>query len=202
MIFLKRPKYPFSLKTKDEIWEWEDQFECLRSKILVSADPKRGNYTRHRFDLRSQEEITVLFIKEKLVAFSSLCSRDFYPLGVSRILNRMWKASELRTVEKPYDFVSREMLRVQLDKAKSLNKDQVFVSTEGQRRRWLGLWVSNARSDNSKWILEEGFCQVAPGEDQSCWQNVARLPLSESIHSPFARISYDEWTKKSRELRN
>ena len=184
------------MKNKSTIQQWREDFEKLRSQILTSTDTRRENYSHSMFNIDEQEEISLLMLKGKIVAFSSLYSREHYPRGVFRALNRTWKDPYIRYVNRSYWLLSRQMLLPQIEKAKSLRSSAIFISTEGKRRRWLQRWVSEAQKENPAWTILPHMYQVAPCDSISCWQNVAYLPLQKGFQLKFPFILFNDWGKK------
>ncbi len=200
MKFVKRPNYDFSVMTLDTIDRWKGDFETVRQNILAQKnETRKKNYSLERLNISEQEEVTVLYRNYALVAFSTLYRRDFYPPGVSRVLNRMWKDQSIRNIEKPFHLVSKLMLDQQLDVARQLDKKAVFISTEGVRGRWLQEWVKQANQAGMAWKAIPGKCHVAPGNHISCWQNVAVFVIDPGHDVRFDTISDKEW-KKMRNL--
>ena len=164
------------IKTKNQISEWLEDFEQARKQILASDDIRKANYNFKRFNLEEQEEITVVYFQEEIVAFSSLYYRSYYPNNVSRVLNRTWKSPKIRYFPQVYQTSIRCMLSAQLKKVFSLKKLAVFISVES-KQRWLKKFTLQLRQEDERWIYCNQLYKVAPGEDLSCWQNVAFLPI-------------------------
>ena len=186
----------FVIKLKTETLEWLEDFEQTREQILNSDDPKKLNYSPKRFNIDEQEEITVIYLKGEIVAFSSLFCRSNYPRCVSRILNRLWKSPKIRYVHKPYWLIARYMLFPQLKQAKKLNKSAVFISVEGNRSQWLKRFTLEAKKENDQWEMLSEMYQVVPKNNSSCWQNIAFLPLKKDYKLSFPKISRTEWEQK------
>ncbi|MBC6415598.1 MAG: hypothetical protein GDA46_04315 [Bdellovibrionales bacterium] len=184
------------LKTKSQISQWYEDFESVRQSILNSTDHNKKNYDFKGLNLKEQEEFTVLYLEREIVAFSSLYCRDYYPNNISRVLNRIWKSPKIRYVHQSYWPLSRKMLLPQIKKAHLLNKSAVFISIEGQKKRWLKRFIFEAKKEDSRWLVLPGFYKVAPGDDKSCWQNVILLPLKKNYKFQFPHISENEWQRR------
>ena len=176
-------KHDYIIKTKEQIKDWVKDFEKLRYQILKSQDSNKYNYASERFNLYEQEEMTVVYWKGEIVAFSSLYNRDYYPKGLSRVLNRMWKAPKIRFLAFHY-IIPFAMLSIQLSKALSLKKKAVFISLTG-KRNWLKALTAYLKEKDEKWIYCDRQYKIAPGIDESCWQNVAYLPLKPGCDLSF-----------------
>ena len=62
------------LYTLDDINYWYDDFESTLDKIKNSNDRYKNNYTAKNFDILKQEDMSVIYVENKLVAFSSVFS--------------------------------------------------------------------------------------------------------------------------------
>ena len=182
------PNFSFNdciIKTKSQISEWHEDFEKLREQILDSDDIRKENYNFKRFNLREQEEITIVYLDRNIVAFSSLYCRSYYGKDTSRALNRAWKSAEIRHHPQSYLLIGRCMLQIQLKKALALNKFAIFISIE-RRKRWLKRFTQQLKKSNSHWIYCDKLYKVAPGNNLSCWQYIAFLPLKQGYKPSFS----------------
>ncbi|MCZ0932296.1 MAG: hypothetical protein OXJ52_03980 [Oligoflexia bacterium] len=187
----------FVIKTKSQILEWLEDFEQLREQILMSDDSRKDNYTFKRFNLKEQEEVTVVYFKQEIIAFSSLYYRNYYPKNVSRVLNRFWKSPKIRYINQSYWLLSRYMLIPQLKEASLLNKRAVFISIEGKKRNWLSRFIKEAKKEEPEWIhLTNRLYKVAPNDDLPCWQNIAYLPLKPNYKLKFPNLTYTAYNDK------
>ena len=184
----KRCSYQFqesayTIKTKKHIQEWLEDFEKVRTQILKSQDSNKSNYDFEQFNLQEQEEITVVYWRGEIVAFSSLFNRAYYPKDLSRCLNRMWKSPKIRFLTEHYR-IHLIMLSYQFQKAVSLKKNGVFISVQG-KRNWLNLLTDYLKEKDERWVCCEEQYKVAPGKDESCWQYVAYLALKPGYKLKF-----------------
>ena len=164
----------YIIKTKKQIKEWEEDFEKVRLEILKSQDPNKDNYTAKRFNLREQEEISLVYWKGEIISFSSLYNRDgYYPQDVSRVLNRMWKSPKIRFLTQHYA-IPFIMLSKQLNQAISLKKSAVFISLFG-KKNWLRMLTAYLKEQDERWVYCEEPYKIAPGKEEFCWQNVSYL---------------------------
>lgn len=179
---------------------WLNDFELTRSKILESDDAKKINYSEKNFILDEQEEISIVYYDNELVAFSTIFKGpnkgDFrYPQGTYRVLNRSWKSPKIRWRKPPYFILSKLMIKPQINKAKELNANAVFVSSEGHRKRWLKSWINGANADYKNWTQINGMVQVCSSSYLKCWQNVGYLSLKDNYVPDFSTITYEEWNE-------
>ena len=182
----------FIIKTKSQILEWIEDFEKLRKSILTSDDARKDNYSFKRLNLEEQEEITVVYFQKEIVAFSSLYPRDYYPLNVSRVLNRTWKSPKVRYFPQIYQPAVKRMLFVQLQKASELNKSAVFISVE-RSDKWLKNFTLQLQREDKRWLHCKGLHKVAPGEASSCWQYISYLPFKSNYKLQFPKLSLKEY---------
>ena len=184
----------FVIKTKSQISEWVEDFENLRVKILASSDKRKKNYSFEKFNLKEQEEITVIYFSGKIIAFSSLYYRNYYPNNTSRVLNRTWKSPQIRGINQSYWLLSKYMLAIQLKKAILLKKQAIFISVEGKKNRWLSRFITEAKKEEPGWVyLPDKYYKVAPGKDISCWQLVAYLPFKRNYTLSFPSLKSEEY---------
>lgn len=188
----------FKVLTLKDINYWINDFESIRLEILDSNDAKKINYSKDNFILEEQEEISVIYHNNKLVSFSTIFKGpnkgNFkYPKGVYRVLNRSWKSPKIRWRKPAYHILSQLMLEPQIIKAKELNANAVFISSEGHRKRWLKSWILGANTDYTNWTQIEGMVQVCGGSYLKCWQNVGYLALQDNYIPNFEKITYEEW---------
>lgn len=176
------------LYTLDDINYWYDDFESTLDKIKNSNDRYKNNYTAKNFDIFKQEDMSVIYVKDKLVAFSSVFSSPVYPVNTYRILNRFWKDDLVR-----WDgYVSITMLRHQLDVLNELNADCGFISAQGYRKRWMQNWIDRAIAKGFDFKQVDGMVKVCNGSYKNCWHNVGYILNREMVPS-FEIMGYDEW---------
>ena len=181
----------FKLYTIDDIDYWAEDFEKTLNKIQKSNDPKKYNYTKEKFDISNQEDISIIYdLNDNLVAFSSVYSSKFYPKNTYRILNRFWKDESVRW----HGYVSITMLRHQIEVCKKLNATCGFISTEGNRSRWLKNWIDRAKLKGFNFKQIDGMVRVCNGSYKTCWQNVGYIMIDETKETPdFKYMDYEKW---------
>ena len=184
----------FKLYTIKDIEYWAEDFEKTLVKIQKSSDPKKLNYTKERFNLLDQEDISIVYDNvNNLVAFSSIYSSPVYPEKSYRILNRFWKDESVRW----HGYVSITMLRHQIKVCKKLNATCGFISTEGNRKRWLKNWIDRARLKGFDFKQINGMVKVCNGKYKTCWQNVGYIMIDETKKAPdFKHMDYELWKLK------
>ena len=185
----------FEVFTKKDYLFWRKDFEQLRKKIIAGSSKRSINYSHKRMDIDKLDEITVLYVNDKVVAFSSLFQSPFYPKNVARVLNRTWKAPSFRWKKPAYYIISRLMLRSQLEVAHKMGYDFVFLSTEGARHNYWKRWKSGADRDFPKWTVHPGMVQVCYGSYSTCWQSVVykNLKNKPTTTFPMKSISLLSW---------
>ena len=193
----------FKVFTKKEYSLWKDDFERLRKKIIISSDKRSVNYNHKRMDLDKFNEVTVLYVNGKIVAFSSLFQSSFYPKNIARALNRTWKEPSIRWQKPAYYIVSKIMLLPQLKAAKKIGYDFVFLSTEGARHNYWKRWKNGANKDFPNWSVHPNMVQVCCGPYDKCWQSIVYKNLKNNLNTPFPMksISLIKWQNKVQNMK-
>lgn len=176
------------LYTLDDINYWYKDFESTLKKIEDSNDRYKDNYARKRFNIFEQEDMSVIYVENELVAFSSVYSSSVYPDNTYRILNRFWKDDLVR-----WDgYVSITMLRHQLSVLEKINADCGFISAQGHRKRWMKNWIDRAIAKGFNFKQINGMVKVCNGSYKNCWHNVGYISMNNKIAN-FETIEYDVW---------
>jgi len=160
---------------------WIKSFESLRNKILISSDNKKENYSYKNFNLNHQEFISIVYVNNEIAAFSSLYNRPEWG-NVSRIINRCYISKSFRKNSfKSRDILTRQMFEHQIQQAKLLNKDFVFISRQYPSFGWLADILSNPGEYIWKSKIDSLY-KVCNANNINCWQHVAycKLALNDS----------------------
>lgn len=191
---------PFKVFTKKERSVWENDFEMLRRRIVADSSKQSANYSHNRMDINKLDEVTVLYINGRIVAFSSLFQSPFYPKNVARAFNRTWKSTSIRWQKPAYHTISKLMLQSQLDMAYKIGYDFVFLSAEGPRHNYWRRWKDGADKDFPEWVVHPGMVQVCSGPYDKCWQSIVykSLKCNPSIIFPMKSISLMTWKSSVR----
>lgn len=182
-----------SVKSLAELEDWSEAFTKLREDIINSSDPKRFNYAPQRLDISAVDEMSVVFFRDQIIAFSAMISRPIFPANTARVLSRFWKTPEIRGITKSYWFLSKLMLEAQLRTARKRGHSAVFISTEGMRRKWISRWAVEASSDDSTWELMPNLGRVCTDNFRECWQNIAFTKLDPNFDFKMETLSFEEW---------
>lgn len=181
----------YSLKDKDF---WIYDFNKKIDQILKSNDPKKDNYNNKNFNLNDLNEISIIYMENELICFSSVWTKKYYPYNTFRILNRAWKDPSIRWRKPAYYVLSDLMVKHQIEACKKINADYAFISTEGNRKLWLKKWVMEANKQGFNFKQIDGMAKVCDGEKSKCYQNVAYLPIKNQKEPPtFIEMSYKDW---------
>lgn len=187
----------FTLYTKKDKDIWFRDFLLCIENIKKSNDSKKLNYWPKNFNIDAQDEISVIYYENKLIAFSSLYTSSDYPPGHYRVLNRSYKDPEFRWGKPAYYVLSDLMIKPQIARAQELNATCVFVSSEGNRGRWLKKWVSGANENGLNFIQILGMVKVCNAPSyKRCYQNLAYMALKDNANIEFQTISYESWHEK------
>lgn len=183
----------YKLYSKKDIHIWKRDFDNTISDILKSKDKNKNNYSINRLNLDEIEEISIIYFEDKIVAFSSIWHRELiYPKNTYRVLNRAWKHETLRWRKPAYWEISKLMLDHQIKIAQQLNIDNIFISSEGNKKKWIQKWVSGANKDGKNFNIIDGMVKVCNGDKKSCWQHVAYMNLNNEIPN-FQIMTYQQW---------
>lgn len=195
----------YTLADKDK---WIDEFESLRIKISTEDNHRKSkNYDYNLLKLEEQEEASIAYHNNKIVAFSFMCTRPFWG-NISRVFNRFYVIPEYRnnvfgknqksigattlaeSSKKPF---GRMMLDVQIDAAKRMNKDLIFMSREYPSIRWIDNW----KEARPTWETNrDHLFQVCLADHVSCWQHCIWLNLNSSNNFSLPSCSINTWKLK------
>lgn len=154
--------------------EMDDLFDQLRERQYLDVEHRLWkNYSKENFDFAVA--LTIHFGDDNEPEMcSSIASRDCWPQGAYRILNRLWKVQEARKSSAPgtmsasfgFSAVSQvEWLNTHT------NYKLYFISRETDNwERWVarqfGAYNLNFSTTDYKYLTCPNEC------DESCWQNI------------------------------
>ncbi len=162
----------------------------------------RSEYSAHRPSLTGNMGIDVVMEEDEIIAFSSLYGNGTrYPKGYARALNRFWLHPDYRKKSLSgyhgKSIGSLHMLPQQLERAKELGLEAVFVSMEFISRR-------PAMEEFVKYNEDLGFVLLPHmyntcgnmNDDKRCWQNIAVTWLGNARRLPLPRMEVYEWLER------
>lgn len=169
----------------NQINVWIDQFESLRLKILKSNDRKKINYSTDNLKIDSQDAASIVFVNDKIAAFSFLYSQKNWH-KTSRTLSRYYITPEFRAsfFDVRNQFTNLMLLK-QVEVAISFQKDFVFISREYPALGWLKS-IYNNPNNKFKWQTDQNFLyQTCYSDSAECWQHCVWLQLGHSKNFPL-----------------
>lgn len=154
---------------------WLSKFESLRETIISGKDKLKDNYREQNMPLSEQEDATVVWKDNSIVAFSFLQNRSFWG-NISRVFSRTYIVPEYR---KKFltsgGTITNLMLTTQISIAKSRNRDFAFISRHYPSRQW----PRNFIAKYPEWKFnDQKLYKVCQGPEQSCLQHCLVLPLT------------------------
>jgi hypothetical protein len=171
-----------------------------------NPDRNAANYATLDADYLTYDCFTVVTFEDEVVAFSGLSPTN-NPPEISRALTRMYYVPDWRRKgasqllanmdDKP-TIVTGAMLSHQVEHARQIGKEHVFISVEFLRRRAFATqFAAYLRLHTGEpWSLLDGMYLTCPAPDSvNCWQNIISLPLADTAF-PLPRLSLDTCRKR------
>lgn len=184
--------------TLNELNIWKNYFEKLRSEILYKKEKLWENYTYSNLNLEEQDEATIIFKDEQIIAFSFLYHRSFWQ-NTARTLNRFWISPKYRKQKWTINHQMTQELGIsicdimfdkQINFANNKNYDFVFVSREYPAFAWQKNFVKK----NTDWNCNfDSLWHVANGKQKSCWQHCVWKKLSNKKLFPLNSMTLHEF---------
>lgn len=149
-----------------------------------SKDKLKDNYKIENLQFNNLKEISIIIYKEEIVAFASILDRDIWPKNSSRIFNRLLRNKKFEWINPTFGIISKLIHDHQVNYCKSIKKDYVFISIEGNKKLYLKRWMKQANEYSPGWILCDEKKKVANGNSDKCVQNVIYKKISNTT-TPF-----------------
>lgn len=195
-------------ETDNVIWA-RKFFELIKEiKKTTNKDRLWSNYKELDKQLNHYLSFTLLVRGHDIVGFSGMHCNP-YTGGEVRVLSRLYYSPEIRVKNlKGWTLPGvavRYMLPIQLDKAKKLQKNFVFLSFQGMNRRLFCEKLAGVLRCQSgeEWSLLDGMYNTVrplPGGginmDASAWQNIVALKLNKNSQFTLPHMSCEDWKKK------
>jgi len=163
---------------------YKEQLDLLLDKFSQSTDKLSRNYTPENIKFNSLDDITLIVYKGNIVSFASILSRPIWPKNVSRIFNRMFRNKKFDWVNPTFGIISKLIHDHQIEHCKSIGKDYVFLSIEGQKRNYLKRWTEQANEYSLGWSLCDDKKWVCKGTERNCLQHITYKKISDT-NEPF-----------------
>ena len=148
--------------------------EFLQNENIT--DKRKENYTRSNMKISDSIAVSIYVKNGNILGFSNMVHRDLFNSGL-RILNRFYKSKTYRFVndKRVVSDETKQMIKQQLEVAKTFNFDFAFMSREGRITppafRHYQTYLSFA-----KWHIEEKKHRICNG-NSDCNQFIIWTPL-------------------------
>ena len=166
------------LPFKDKLFELFNSFSQTKDKL-------KDNYKIENLEFNNFKEVSIIICKEEIVAFASVLDRDIWPKNSSRVFNRLLRNKKFNWTNPTFGIISKLIHDHQIDYCKSIKKDYVFISIEGNKRLYLKRWVEQANKYSPGWVLCEEKKRVTNGTSKSAIQHVIYKKISNTNESFF-----------------
>ena len=155
--------------------EYDQLFDNLR-ELHYNDHTHRlwKNYSKNSFDYAGIVANTIYFDNNNVPEVcSTIGSRECWPAGVYRILNRTWKANNKKTFLKKISDSMGQTIISQINWLRE-NTDCELYFASRQTKNWEKWGVENLKSQfNLIFNFTEHKYLTCPNEcDDTCWQNI------------------------------
>lgn len=174
----------YQVFNKHNYLHYKEKLNLLLDEFSNSTDKLSSNYTPENIKFNSLDDITLIVYKGNIVAFASVLSRPIWPKNVSRIFNRLLRNKKFDWVNPTFGILSKLTHDHQIEYCKSIGKDYVFLSIEGQKRNYLKRWTEQANEYSPGWSLCDDKKWVCKGTERNCLQHITYKKISDT-NEPF-----------------
>jgi len=204
-----RPDYS-GIKIYDLVTERNEKItnelaKFIDEEINLKNHKLNKNYKNLTKQLQNYYSFTVVYLEDKIIAFSGLQFKNF-PQGYGRVLTRTFLSNQNRktglTGRKFPDIGSGFMIPYQTHIAKLNNLNNIFFSIENPNKRKYMKLFSEKLSIYTKqsWELLDGYYNVVEkvngviNNNKSCWQSIILLN-NENATFDLPKISESDYSK-------
>ena len=171
------------------------RLQALCDKIAACGRDQRAlNYSRKRFLVESQIEVSLLILRDEILSFASLQEGPQFPKGFARAMSRSWKAPAIRSLYPKKLMLILLGLQIQAALERQ-SISHIFTTAEGERRLWWKRWIEEAGRLHPGWRLHPQMAKVCNGPISLCCQSLVCLRLrgEELKELPFAFMPISQW---------
>lgn len=200
------------LKTFDILKDdyWRKRVIASIPEIVNSGHHNAKNYVDLEQRLDLYDCFTVVVDNERLVAFSGLFNGGIYPDNIARVADRSyyydWRNNPASGFRESTKYNSNYMLPFQIEHARAVGYDYVFVSVQNPKKRKALTQIIK------KWpvefIMEEELCNTCRlvnnrvTDQPTCWQNVAVYKLTDTQKTfNLPRLSLEEFNERFQNIK-
>jgi hypothetical protein len=150
-----------------------DIFEQERILQFQRNDKLSQNYSKENFVFAEQESFSIGYKDQNPYLFSTIFRRDWWPVGVYRIMNRTWKTERQETASRHIDPLFLEMMESQVEWLHN-NRDfrLAIITREHDARNTLLQVMSELNTRGNNFNLFENRVWVCRGDPEHCFQDV------------------------------
>lgn len=158
------------------------------SSTLMHNDSHRLLENYIDIDFNSFPFVTMLTQHDTIVGFSTGYTREFYPNGCVRILNRYYQDSETlrvnftREVLRPTTFAIVEQ---QLEMSRRLNFETAIITREPRTHKFFTSFIDALSNKGSQeWELRKGPYLLTPSyNNPKAWQSIAYTKFNNKVEN-------------------
>ena len=153
----------YQLYDKQSVQKFIPELTSLINENSKSNDKLAANYKDINFD--NFLNYSIIVFENKIVAFSSILNRNYWPSNVARIFNRFWRNKNYSWSNPTFGILSQLMYDHQVEYCKEHGFDFVFLSTE-KTPRHLIRWSQQANQYDYGWLMCDEKKRVSKKEHE------------------------------------
>ena len=170
-------------KKKD--WNFPKILENNLKEFSGKIQYHQLNIDPEKIKFDNLDDITLIVYKRNIISFASILNKPIWPKNISRIFNRILRNKEFDWVNPTFGIISKLTHDHQIKYCKNIGKDYVFLSIEGQKRKYLQRWTEQANEYSPGWSLCNDKKLVETGPPKNCLQHIIYKKISDT-NEPFS----------------
>ncbi len=163
----------------------QKRFDLAREQISRSSHPLAVNY-RENFNSSEIIAYSMSCTDEEVFLCSSIARKEYWPIGVYRVINRVFKPEPKETFTKNIEAYWVDMILQQVDFCKSLPDFRTAIITRKlgytSTLSHLGKYLTDRGLNNAVWDRPVWVCNDY--HNPECQQNV--LAIGEDVFQEFS----------------
>lgn len=172
--------------------DWIEKIKLECKEIVSKATDKYFlNYTFESLDIYGHQSFDLLTLNNSVAGWGGLYNGGRYPLGVFRIMNRLYLRPELRSASFYIPYFRKIVFPEQLKE----NKNEIallFLSRNDLKGRYhVERWAKYGAGEDG-WVVSNNMVQVAPCEKKACYQYIA-FKKFKNINWEPKQMTEKEW---------
>lgn len=153
----------YQLYDKQSGQKFIPELTSLLNEFSKSNDKLAANYKDINFD--NFLNYSIIVCENKIVAFSSILNRNYWPKNVARIFNRFWRNKKYSWSNPTFGILSQLMYDHQVEYCRDKGFDYVFLSTD-KTPKHLQRWSQQANQHDHGWLMLDEKVNVTPNSIQ------------------------------------